>query len=184
MTSPRRRSVLGVVGVLAAVVAVCAVLATGIGGGTAVGGSPLVGHPAPEFQLRELPPAQQEVRLSDLEGQVVLVNFWASWCAECRTEQDTLNRLWARYRDAGLVVVGVDFQDAAEDARAFLSQHGTTYPVVVDRDSETALAYGVRGIPETFLVGSDGKLTDRLVGPLDEAAMARRIETLLEEAGR
>ena len=183
--SHRSRSFLGVGVVAAVVLAVCLLLATGLGGGAAVGRSPLVGRTAPDFHLRGVTgTGSPDVRLSDLRGQVVLVNFWASWCTECRTEQPALNGLWQRYRDAGVVVVGVDFQDASGDAREFVARSGTSYPVVVDRRSETALAYGVRGIPETYLVDRGGRIVDRVIGPVDEAKLGRRIDTLLQGAPR
>jgi cytochrome c biogenesis protein CcmG, thiol:disulfide interchange protein DsbE len=181
-TSYRRRTLLGVVAVVVLVVGACLLLATGLGQGNAVAKSPLVGRRAPGFALPALPGTGAAVRLSALRGQVVLVNFWASWCTECRNEQADLNRLWARYRDAGVVVVGVDFQDAVGDARDFVARTGATYPVVADRRSQTALAYGVRGIPETYLVGPDGRLVDRVIGAVDPDRLGRRIDALLDGA--
>jgi cytochrome c biogenesis protein CcmG/thiol:disulfide interchange protein DsbE len=107
------------------------------------------------------------------------VNFWASWCAECRTEQADLNRLWQRFRDAGVVVVGVNFEDATDDARQYVASSGASYPVVVDADSKTALAYGLRGVPETYLIDPRGRLVDRVIGPVTYARLASRISDLL-----
>ncbi len=187
MTTRRTGTLLGMVAVVALVVVACLLLATGLGRGNAVAASPLVGHRAPDFTLPALPGtvatgSERQVRLSALRGQVVLVNFWASWCTECRDEQADLNRLWTRYRDARVVVVGVDFQDAAGDARGFVARSGATYPVVADRRSQTALAYGVRGIPETYLVAPDGRLVDRVVGAVDADRRGRRIDALLDGA--
>ena len=181
-TAARRPAMLGVAAVAAVVLAVCLVLATALGRGNSLGRSPLVGRPAPSFSLATLQdPAGRKVRLEDLRGQVVLVNFWASWCAECVNEQPALNRLWARYRDAGVVIVGVSFQDARGDARDFVERAGTTYPLVVDPRSDAALAYGVHGLPESFLIGADGRVVDRVVGSLDEVALGRRIDRLLDD---
>jgi cytochrome c biogenesis protein CcmG, thiol:disulfide interchange protein DsbE len=189
-TPYRRRTLLGVVAVVVLVVGACLLLATGLGQGDAVAESPLVGRPAPDFTLPAVPGTgpgngtgdSTRVRLSDLRGQVVLVNFWASWCTECRNEQADLNRLWDRYRDAGVVVVGVDFQDATGDARDFVARTGASYPVVADRRSQTALAYGVRGIPESYLVGPDGRLVDRVIGAVHPDRLGRRIDALLDGA--
>ena len=128
----RRTQVWAVGGVAVAVVLVTTVLAFGLGhrGGLATG--QFVRRPAPTFVLPGLDRrTQRTVRLAQLRGHVVVVNFWASWCAECRAEQAALNRTWQRYRDAGVVVVGVNFQDAAGDARQYAATSGGSYPVVV-----------------------------------------------------
>lgn len=167
-------------GVLAAVVAVVALLATGLGRAGTIEASPLAGKPAPDFHLQALDGRRgSAVRLSELRGQVVVVNFWASWCAECRVEQPDLDATWNRFRDAGAVVVGVNFQDTAGDARAYLAETGTSYPTVVDADSGTALAYGLRGVPETFIVDQDGMIVDRVIGPVDASRLADLITRLL-----
>jgi cytochrome c biogenesis protein CcmG, thiol:disulfide interchange protein DsbE len=140
--------------------------------------SPLVGRPAPDFALRTLD-GDRVVRLGDLRGQVVVLNFWASWCAECRVEHPALSAAWNRFRDAGVVVVGVDFQDDHANALAYLAETGTSWPVVGDPGSRTALAYGVYGIPETFLIGPDGQVTAKHVGPVTYDQLVREITRLL-----
>jgi len=130
--------------VVATVLSVAALLATGLGRDPAAIASPLVGRAAPAFRLGGLDgPA---VRLSDLRGQVVVVNFWASWCTECRTEQDALNTTWSRYRDSGVTVLGVNFQDTTSDARDYMGSHGISYPVIEDKDSSTSHRTGPDGI--------------------------------------
>jgi cytochrome c biogenesis protein CcmG, thiol:disulfide interchange protein DsbE len=163
--------------VVAAVLSVAAVLATGLGRDPAVVASPLLGRTAPAFKLAGLDgPA---VRLSDLRGQVVVVNFWASWCTECRTEQNALNTTWSRFRDSGVTVLGVNFQDTNSDARDYLASLGITYPVVQDTQSTTALAYGLRGVPETFVVDKSGRIANRVIGPVNAEGLANQINTLL-----
>jgi cytochrome c biogenesis protein CcmG, thiol:disulfide interchange protein DsbE len=139
--------------------------------------SPLVGRPAAAFALTAFDGTP--VTLGTLRGKVVVVNFWASWCTECRTEQAALNRLWQRFRDAGVVVVGVNFEDATDDARQYVASSGASYPVVVDADSRTALAYGLRGVPETYVIDPRGRLVDRVIGPVTYARLAGRISDLL-----
>lgn len=166
--------------VTAAVLAIGALLAVGLSNRGALATSPLVGREAPNFTLPGLDGRpDSRLRLSDLRGQVVVVNFWASWCAECRTEQDALNQTWQRYRDAGVVVVGVNFQDATGDAREYVAESGTTYPVVVDRDSSTALAYGLRGVPETYVIDREGRMVDRVIGPVTADRLAERLTDLV-----
>jgi cytochrome c biogenesis protein CcmG, thiol:disulfide interchange protein DsbE len=168
-----------------AVLVVAGLLATGLGASGSIAASPLVGRPAPEFDLPDLHGRPDHgIRLSDLRGQVVVVNFWASWCAECRTEQPALNQTWERFRDAGVVVVGVNFEDATGDAQQFVAGLGTSYPVVVDTDSKTALAFGLRGVPETYLIDQRGRLVDRFVGPVTADRLGDRISDLLAGGAR
>jgi cytochrome c biogenesis protein CcmG, thiol:disulfide interchange protein DsbE len=180
MTARNRRRAALLGAVVACAVAVAALLATALARPATTPASPLVGRAAPDFRLQGLngPP----VRLADLRGQVVVVNFWASWCAECRTEQQALDATWQRYRDSGVVVVGVNFQDQTDDARNYLQEFGSSYPVVRDADSSTALAFGLRGVPEKFVVAPRGRIVDRVVGPVTADALARRIETARQEA--
>jgi len=176
------RRIILLAAVVLAVVAVVAVLATGLGRDPSVPASPLVGRPAPDFTLAQLdgPP----VTLSKLRGQVVVINFWASWCTECHTEQAALSSTWQQFRDAGVVVVGINFQDARDDARDYVRSAGVSYPVVVDADSRTALAFGVRGIPETFIVDGSGRTADRVIGPVDAAKLASQINSVLPAGAR
>jgi len=168
--------------VVAIVLSVATLLATGLGRDPAAVASPLVGRGAPNFKLAGLDgPA---VRLSDLRGQVVVINFWASWCTECRTEQDALNTTWSRFRDSGVTVLGVNFQDTTADARDYMSSLGITYPVVQDTQSTTALAYGLRGVPETFVIDKAGRIADRVIGPVNAHSLADRINTLLAAGAR
>jgi cytochrome c biogenesis protein CcmG/thiol:disulfide interchange protein DsbE len=168
--------------VVTAVLAVVILLATGLGRDPSVPASALVGRAAPDFTLAQLdgPP----VTLSKLRGQVVVINFWASWCAECHTEQSALNDTWQRFRDSGVVVVGVNFQDASDDARDYVRTAGVSYPVVDDSDSRTALAFGVRGIPETFIVDQSGRTVDRVIGPVDAAKLASQIDSMMPAGAR
>jgi cytochrome c biogenesis protein CcmG, thiol:disulfide interchange protein DsbE len=178
----RTRRMVLLAAVVAAVAAVVAVLSTGLGRDPSVTTSPLVGRTAPDFTLAGLDgPA---VTLSALRGQVVVVNFWASWCAECHEEQAALDATWQRYRDAGVVVLGIDFQDTTAGARDYVHQSGLGYPVVADADSRTALGYGIRGIPETFLIDQSGRIVDRTIGLLNVDTLAGRIDGLLRAGER
>jgi cytochrome c biogenesis protein CcmG, thiol:disulfide interchange protein DsbE len=177
-----RRKLLPVATVVVAVALAAWLGSAGLGRDPAAIRSPLLGRPAPDFALRALG-ADRMVRLGDLRGQVVVLNFWASWCAECRDEHPALSAAWSRFRDAGVVLVGVDFQDDHPSALAYLSERGTSWPVVADPGSRTALAYGVYGIPETFFIGPDGRIAAKQVGPVTYDQLVREITRLLP-AGR
>ena len=175
MTSSRRRGAALLGAVVVGVLLVVGLLFSALSRPQAVAASPLVGRQAPDFQLAGIDgPA---VRLSSLRGQVVVVNFWASWCAECRVEQPALDATWKRFRDAGVVVLGVDFQDQSADAQEYLDEFGSSYPVVRDADSSAALAFGLRGVPETFVLDRGGRVVDRVIGPVDAEGLAARIRT-------
>jgi cytochrome c biogenesis protein CcmG, thiol:disulfide interchange protein DsbE len=173
-----RRPLLPVATVVVAVALAAWLGSAGLGRDPAAIRSPLLGRPAPDFALRALG-ADRMVRLGDLRGQVVVLNFWASWCAECRDEHPALSAAWSRFRDAGVVLVGVDFQDDHPSALAYLSERGTSWPVVADPGSRTALAYGVYGIPETFFIGPDGRIAAKQVGPVTYDQLVREITRLL-----
>ena len=164
--------------VVVAVVLFAGLLSTGLGRDPSAISSPLVGRTAPSFQLRTLD-GKGDVRLVDLRGQVVIVNFWASWCTECRVEHPVLEAVWQRFRDAGVVLVGVGFQDTRTDALAYLDAAGVSWPTVEDPGSRTALAYGVYGIPETFFIGPDGQIAAKQVGPVSYDKVVAEITKLL-----
>ncbi|NUO35624.1 MAG: TlpA family protein disulfide reductase [Dermatophilaceae bacterium] len=170
----RRAALLSVV--VVAVLGIVALLASGLAHDPKAIASPLVGRTAPDFRLEGI--HGSPVQLSHLKGQVVVVNFWASWCAECRTEQQALNQTWSDFRDSGVVVLGVNFQDQRADAEAYLASSAVTYPNVEDTESRTALAYGLRGVPETFVVDRDGHIVDRVIGPVDAGRLGATLNTL------
>ncbi|MEW6420620.1 MULTISPECIES: TlpA family protein disulfide reductase [Deinococcus] len=136
--------------------------------------SPLVGKPAPDFTLVTLD--GQAFRLRDHLGGPVIVNFWASWCIPCREEAPMLGEF---ARDArNLTMVGVVFQDQPDAARAFVREFAVPYPGVIDRQSRTAIDYGVGGIPETFFIDANGVIQEKHNGPFTREALwasARRI---------
>jgi cytochrome c biogenesis protein CcmG/thiol:disulfide interchange protein DsbE len=123
---------------------------------------------APDFTLDRLDVDGKTLTLSELEGKPLVVNFWASWCIPCKDEAPVLEQTWQRYRDQGLVVIGVDAQDFRKDARRFMRRFGVTYPVVYDGKGSTLGKWGVTGFPETFFVDRSGNLVgQRISGAVD-----------------
>nr|WP_204262610.1 DsbE family thiol:disulfide interchange protein [Methylobacterium sp. BTF04] len=130
--------------------------------------SALIGRPAPTFALDALPGLQAEgkpvpgLSHADLLGHVTVVNFWASWCAPCQIEHPQLMRLG---REPGVRLVGVDYKDTLENGRRFLTRNGVPFQAVgMDSTGRTGIDFGVYGVPETFIVGPDGTIRDKLVG--------------------
>jgi cytochrome c biogenesis protein CcmG, thiol:disulfide interchange protein DsbE len=133
-------------------------------------------RPAPDFTLKSLNGA--DVRLSDLRGQVVVLNFWASWCPPCRDEARALESAWRAQQGREVVFLGLDLWDADNDARTFVTQFGVSYPTIFDLNGTTAIEYGVTGIPETFGVDANGVLKRRWVGPMNAVEAAAFVESL------
>jgi cytochrome c biogenesis protein CcmG/thiol:disulfide interchange protein DsbE len=143
--------------------------------------SPLVGKPASPFKLTAFD--GKPVSLEALRGQVVVVNFWASWCyPACYEEAPSLERAWKTYKDRGLVMVGVNFQDKDEPAKRFLTQFGHTFPNAPDPAGRVAVDYGVYGVPETYFIDRKGHVRFKRVGPVSDEMLKDQIERLLAEA--
>ncbi|MBA2293527.1 MAG: redoxin domain-containing protein [Actinobacteria bacterium] len=122
---------------------------------------------APSFTLERLD-REGQLSIADLRGKAVVVNFWASWCLPCREEAPVLQQTYERYRDDGLVVLGVDYNDFRQDARRFMERFALTYPVVFDGKGSTAGKWGLRGVPETFFVNRSGTIVGApIYGPVD-----------------
>jgi cytochrome c biogenesis protein CcmG/thiol:disulfide interchange protein DsbE len=145
--------------------------------------SPLLDREAPSWTLTTL--GGETLSSADLAGRPYLVNFWASWCIPaCVDEHPVLAAAHDRYGEE-LTIVGVLYQDAPEDARAFLARHGDAgYPHVVDPDGRLAIDFGVTGPPETFFVDADGLVRYRQFGPLTDGLMADRLALILPVARR
>jgi len=131
-----------------------------------------IGTTAPDFQLTGLDGRQ--VRLSDLRGTPVVLNFWASWCTPCRAEFPLLHAA-ARDAHGRYAVVGVNTDDIKGDAKAFAKEERATWPNGVDTDGSVKKLYGVRGLPQTVFIDADGKITGRVALQLDAAQLERGI---------
>ncbi len=140
--------------------------------------SPLLGRLAPPFAVTLFD--GRKISLDDLRGKVVFLNFWASWCPPCRAEARDLEAAWQKLKDKDVVFLGIDLQDTEEAALAFLREFSITYPNGRDASGKIAIDYGVWGIPETFFIDPDGRITYKHVGTLGSAIITAK----LDEAGR
>src|SRR6266849_5962683 len=128
------------------------------------GRPPLVGSPAPEIALKDL--QGQEVRLSDLHGRVVLLNFWATWCKPCKEEMPAMQASYDKLRDQGFVVLAVNELEDVEKVAEHIRTHRHTFLVVMDHDNRVANQYGVVGLPASFLIDRQGIVREHIFGNL------------------
>jgi cytochrome c biogenesis protein CcmG/thiol:disulfide interchange protein DsbE len=166
---PRRPRVLRLAAVVVAVAAIGigAVFGSRLTSDPTLVDSPLIGRPAPEVVLPALE-GPGEVALAGLRGQIVVVNFWASWCVACREEHPALVGAAQQYRDAGVTFVGIDYQDSPSSAVAFLDElvrGGDNYRYATDPGSRAALEFGLFGVPETFVIDRSGTVVAKITGP-------------------
>lgn len=163
---------------VAPVLAFALLLASGLGGDPRELPSELIGRRAPTFSLPELGGGAR-LELAELRGQVIVVNFWASWCAACREEHPALDAAWDRYRERGVVLVGIDFEDTQEAALAYAAEMGGDWPLVTDPGSRIAIAFGVFGVPETFVIAPDGTIVAKTVGAVTYEWLVEKIDLAL-----
>jgi len=135
--------------------------------------SPLVGKPAPAFDLPLLHQPDKRFVPADMRGKVWLLNVWASWCVSCREEHPLLVEL---SRKGVLPILGLNYKDRGDEAQRWLKQFGNPYQLsVVDADGRTGIDYGVYGVPETYLIGPDGVIRFKQIGPITPAVLEQKI---------
>ena len=132
---------------------------------------------ATDFSLTTLDGAT--INLAGLRGKVVMLDFWASWCAPCRFEAPDLVEVYLDYADQAVEFVGVDIWDRRQDAIEYIDRYQITYPNGVDDKGTIAISYGVRGIPEKFIIDQDGVIVKKFVGPIDADTLRSTLDELL-----
>jgi cytochrome c biogenesis protein CcmG/thiol:disulfide interchange protein DsbE len=135
--------------------------------------SPLVGKPAPAFELPVLHQPDKRFVPGDMRGKVWLLNVWASWCVSCREEHPVLLELAKR---GVLPILGLNYKDKGDDATAWLKQFGNPYELsAVDADGRIGIDYGVYGVPETYLIDAEGVIRYKQIGPLTQAILEQKV---------
>ena len=121
----------------------------------------------------------QTYTLSDFEGQIVVINFWASWCDPCKAEAEDLEMLWRDYKDQDVLLLGIDYADTEKEALDYLSTWNITYPNGPDVGTTISQSYRIRGVPETYIVAQNGLLAKSFIGPVNNENIEVVLEALL-----
>ncbi len=141
--------------------------------------SPLIGKPAPAFDLPRLDNAGQRIRREDLLGKVWMLNVWASWCVACREEHPLLVELAARKL---VPIYGLDYKDGRQEGQQTLSRFGNPYVAsLFDADGRVGIDWGVYGVPETFIIDREGVIRLKHIGPLTPEVIRTRIEPMVRQ---
>jgi cytochrome c biogenesis protein CcmG/thiol:disulfide interchange protein DsbE len=145
-----------------------------------ISSSPLIDKPAPNSEIA-LMDGSGSVTIGDFEGDILVVNYWASWCLGCRAEHEALLQGADAYADFGVTFIAINYQDSPGNAEAFLDELGWSPVTVytVDDDSRTAFQWGVLGLPETFFVDRDGIVVGKVSGPLTYELLSRTIDQII-----
>jgi len=125
----------------------------------------LRGGVAPSFELVTF--EGEKIVLEELRGQVVVVNFWASWCVECYKEAALLEQAYQDFKDQGVIFIGVDYLDTEKEALAYMERYGITYPSGQDVGTKISRRYNLTGVPETFFIGRDGQVAHVQIGAIE-----------------
>lgn len=145
---------------------------------SSAGSASLVGQPAPHFELKNL--AGESIRLRDFKGKVVMLNFWATWCAPCRAEAPELQAAAIENKDK-LVIIGINLtvNDTPAEVPNFVEEFGLTFPIVLDETGEVSKMYQVMGLPTSVFIDKDGIVKEVRLGPINRAYIAAKLATTL-----
>jgi len=146
--------------------------------GAAAGPAPRVGKEAPDFKVRGLD--GKTYQLSDFRGQPVWINFWATWCPPCRAENPDIEAVYGQYKDAGLVVLGLNMGEDDSTVKGYVERSGLTYTIGMDQTTDIAASYRIVGIPTHFFVDRDGILREIRIGGMSKKSMEKKIQSLVQ----
>lgn len=144
--------------------------------------APQTGFLAPDFELNNL--SGKSISLDSLQGKVILINIWATWCPPCRAEMPAMQKVYEEYHGQGFEILAINstIQDSLAKVQPFTGEYGLTFPVLLDEKGEVTRLYGVVSLPSSFFIGKDGIIREIVIGgPMDEALLRARVENLLKE---
>lgn len=171
--------------VICTAVAVVGIFVAGLINAVHSGNRPIEGALAPDFRINLYDEyragLQPAISLSELKGKVVVLNFWASWCVECRKESDMLEEVWRENQTRGLVVIGVDYLDTEAAAYAYLKDYSTSYANGADIQQTISRLYRITGVPETFIIDKTGTIRKVVLQAMTRSEMIAIIGPLLNE---
>lgn len=148
---------------------------------------PEAGEAAPEFNMQYFNGYEWEgmttANLSNMQGKVVVVNFWASWCLECKLEADLLEASWRKYQNDDVVFVGITYADVEPNALRYLLDYNVTYPNAPDLGTIISSDYEITGVPETFIIDKQGIISHVQIGAVTEQLLTTKIDQLLAQGG-
>lgn len=137
-------------------------------------------HPAPNFTLTTFD--GEPFNLTDYRGQIVVLNFWGSWCAPCHAEAPDLQRTYEQYAEQNIIFIGITYdENDVADSHEFIAQYGITYANGEDPHARIANSYHITGVPETFIIGRDGKIAHYFPGSITETMLSTVLDSLLME---
>jgi cytochrome c biogenesis protein CcmG/thiol:disulfide interchange protein DsbE len=155
-----------------------------VAAGAAVSKAPtftLTGKPAPDFTTQVYNGAAGEtIHLAALKGKPVVVNFFASWCSPCVEEAPILHAGWQKWAPQGVVFVGIVYQDTQQNALDFARQYNISYAIGSDPNGDTAIAYGVTGVPESIFINRQGIVVSKMYSALDSGSLDRSIQAIIQ----
>lgn len=179
--TPRRPFRWSMIALWAAVITILAVLAWGLVNANAT--RPEVGQTAPEFDVTFFDGYEWDTRtvasLSEMRGSPVVLNFWASWCVECRYETDVLEQAWLKYRDQGVVFLGVAYSDVEPNSIAYMEEFAVTFPHAPDLGTAISRDYEITGVPETFFIDKEGIIRHVQIGAVNQEMLDTLIPQML-----
>ncbi len=173
-----------VIGAIGAVLAMVALMLIALNRSAQEGRRPKIGDPMPEFELALYSAANgglgSRIDTRAMRGKTLVINFWGSWCAECHTEAEALQRVYQALKPRGVEFIGVGYLDTDTKAIDYLAQYAITYANGADLQQKIARQYRITGAPETFIVDKNGVVRDIIIGPISESALTGKIETVLQ----
>jgi len=143
--------------------------------------APREGFLAPDFTLTTT--EGETITLSEVQGQAILLNLWATWCPPCRAEMPAMQKMYEEYKNQGFVVLALDmtYQDDRSAIAPFVQEHGLTFPILLEETGTVSAKYELRSLPSSFFIGRDGIIQEVVIGgPMSEALLRTRIESILQ----